>query len=156
MHHFICLRNNQHCRAGQWFFAEAVGEPLFAARLTSGPRGMHLTQTSRVGIPFHVLAPFIIEPGFKITRAQLRAMEGRMSELPSAQEIADFQRDNADLIEPEMERRYREADPGIRDKSGIVVPGGAVHNDEAHWDKVPSKPAGTGPGETDEGGGGQP
>ena len=119
MKKFICIRHCRTARAGQWFIGEEVGEPLFRARVTSGPQGSHITQTSHVPIPFEELAHAIVELGFQIPRSELDKIE-QMSEQGIVEEIVNFQKENADLIDPEVEKRGRDDNPTPAEKSAAV------------------------------------
>ena len=125
MHKFIAIRNGPACKAGEWFIGDEVGGPLFSAKLTSGPRGSHLSQTGRIHIPFNSLASFIVEQGFVISRYELYPKRSKMITRPQQEqtEIEEFQDSNEDLIDEEFERREREeTDPSLDRKSTIVVP----------------------------------
>lgn len=106
MHKLLAIRSNKHCRRGDWFFCEEIGEPVFRARM----RGPKLVQTSKVGLPFDFIADCVIEPGFTVPK---RAITNRRipTQQAAVQEIADFQSDNEEIIEGELERRGREANP---------------------------------------------
>jgi hypothetical protein len=83
--------------------------------MISGPRGAHLAQVSRVPVPFESLAPYIIEPGFTVSRDQMHKLEN-YSEQVRVKEVADFQYETEDIIEEEVQRRERLADPSIISK----------------------------------------
>lgn len=103
-------------------FASEVGEPLFFAKLNAGPRGAELVQTSHVGVPFEALAGYIVEPGFTIPKSWL---EKPVRPLENFNEEAQMlEREMGDVIDDEVAKRVKAADPSYKEKSGIVVPGG--------------------------------
>ena len=113
MKKFLCIVSNDICKKGQWFLGPEIGEPLFKARLTAGPRGAHITQTSAVGIPFDLLANYIIEPGFKYNP---EALDRVVSMREDMRRIEQFQSDHEEIIEEEVERRGREENPTLTGK----------------------------------------
>jgi len=117
MHKFICIRQGPNCRPGEWFIGEEVGEPLFKADMLYSRDGAKLTQSGHLAIPFESLAAYIIEPGFTLPRSAL----DKLDEQKTVQELADFQSEHEDLIEPAMEQKGREANPSIIGKSGVFI-----------------------------------
>lgn len=138
---FLCIRHNPQCRAGTWFFATDHGEPLFQARI----EGNKLIQKSRVGIPWDTLAPYIIEPGFRISRDKLYRQPRRaipMGEEATA-DVKEFQAATEDIIEDELERRARIAEPTVRQRGGVIHSEGN-RSDAREGEALPNEPRGDG------------
>ena len=127
MRAFLCLRDNQLCKRGTWYLGDDVGAPLYKARLENfrtdaGHMGTKIVQTSLVGIPFSNLAPYIIEPGFRIPKRVLHQMGEQAMALHKAEmkEQEDFQRATEDVYEDERKARERAQSPTVRERGGVI------------------------------------
>lgn len=119
MRAFVTLRNNEYCRAGTYWVGDYEG--LFLAELArTGKHEWKLQQKGHVMWPFENLAPYIVELGFQIDREIANAHRGSIprdaiSTNDEIREQIQFQEENADIIEPELERRQRRLDPSYRE-----------------------------------------
>lgn len=143
MKKFITLRANEYCRQGQWWLGEEaeIGCLLRPARIVVTQRGAEILQTSPFGVPFEKLAPFIVEQGFQVPASSL---EGPKTKFNTTHEVAaaeKFQDDNADIIEPERQKRIETADPSYKKSSGVVIPNKTIK--ENRGDRIGNTPKGS-------------
>lgn len=118
MAYFIALRNGPNCRAGEWFEGEP-GEELFRGELIrQGRAKWGFRQTSRVGIPFRLLAPYIVERGFSVPRSTLNEVARRLGAIEQQAKVDEFIERNSDIIEPELEARNKRANPTYSESWG--------------------------------------
>ena len=117
-HIFITVRDNPVCKGNVYWISDSNegDEPLYRAKLTSGPRGAKLTQVSWAAVPFYLLAPHLYELGARINKAKMRKPLAQGQGV--VEEVESFQREHEDIIEPELEKRQRAANPTLTGKTG--------------------------------------
>ena len=110
MNYFKCTRGNKFITLGQWVMNEGEGEDFFLCDVVRvGKTKYKFSSKSLLRLPYAQIAPFVTPLGVVVP------MSDRNKPLPTDEvvkrEIEKFQHSVEDIVEPELDKRHREADP---------------------------------------------
>ena len=106
---YICIRANSYGKAGDFFASESEGDDFVRVELHRVGRIRYQAIPGFIKIPYEKLYRFVVPHGFQMKIARATPVVDLETKAHDA--IEQFRRDNEEIIEDELQRRGKAANP---------------------------------------------